>query len=168
MSEKPREYWRWREYRHTEPNVNWRDAKIVSAGVDVGSVGSKATVMLDGKLFSYAAMRTGGVSEETAAKAINWALEGTGLRSEDVHYIVGTGYGRVGPSQAVQLTFLHFLDSRVSWLHFQRREAVRSGREILPGTRAFHLPTRRVYWSQRDGLRHVRAGRSRRRQASPA
>ncbi|MGD8565407.1 MAG: acyl-CoA dehydratase activase [Candidatus Bathyarchaeota archaeon] len=95
MSEKSREYWRWREYRHTEPDVDWKDGKIVTAGVDIGSVGSKASVMVDGKLFSYAAMRTGGVSEETAVKALNWALEGTGLETGNLNYIVGTGYGRV-------------------------------------------------------------------------
>lgn len=95
MNEKSREYWRWREYRHTEPDMDWKDGKIVSAGVDIGSVGSKASVMVDGKLFSYAAMRTGGVSEETAVKALNWALEGTGLETGNLNYIVGTGYGRV-------------------------------------------------------------------------
>ena len=95
MGEKPKEYWRWREYRHTEHDTDWKNAKIVSAGVDIGSVGSKASVMVDGRLFSYAAMRTGGVSEETAVKALNWALEGTGLETRDLHYIVGTGYGRV-------------------------------------------------------------------------
>ncbi|UCG37624.1 MAG: benzoyl-CoA reductase, bzd-type, subunit Q [Candidatus Bathyarchaeota archaeon] len=77
------------------PDMDWHDAKIVTAGVDIGSVGSKAAVMLDGELFAYSAMRTGGVSEETAVKAMNWAIEETGLRTENVHYVVGTGYGRV-------------------------------------------------------------------------
>ncbi|UCB60186.1 MAG: benzoyl-CoA reductase, bzd-type, subunit Q [Candidatus Bathyarchaeota archaeon] len=95
MSEKSKEFWRWREYRHTMPNMDWHDAKMVTAGVDIGSVGSKAAVMLDGELYTYAAMRTGGVSEETAVKAMNWAIEETGLKTEDIHYVVGTGYGRV-------------------------------------------------------------------------
>ncbi len=95
MSEKPREYWRWQEYRHTAPEMDWHDSKVVTAGVDIGSVGSKAVVMLDGELYSFAAMRTGGVSEETAVKVMNWALEGTGLETDNVPYVVGTGYGRV-------------------------------------------------------------------------
>ena len=95
MSEKSREFWRWREYRHTMPDMDWHDTKMVTAGVDIGSVGSKAVIMLDGKLYAYSAMRTGGVSEETAIKVLNWALEETGLKTENVHYIVGTGYGRV-------------------------------------------------------------------------
>ncbi len=93
MSEK--EFWRWREYRHTMPDIDWRDAKMVTAGVDIGSVGSKAVIMADGKLYAYSVMRTGGQSVETAIKVTNWALEGTGLKTENIHYVVGTGYGRV-------------------------------------------------------------------------
>ena len=77
------------------PHMDWQDAKMVTAGVDIGSVGSKAVVMLDGKLYAYAVARTGGVSEETAIRVMNWALEGTGLKNKNVHYVVGTGYGRV-------------------------------------------------------------------------
>jgi bzd-type benzoyl-CoA reductase Q subunit len=89
------EYWRWPEYRQTVPERDWRNAKIITAGVDIGSVGSKAAIMVDGELYAFAAMRTGGVSEETAVKVTNWALEGTGLPLSNIHYVVGTGYGRV-------------------------------------------------------------------------
>jgi len=96
MSEtKPQEYWRWPEYRHTVPGKDWHNAKIITAGVDVGSVGSKAVVALDGELYSYSVMRTGGVSEATAVKVMNWALEETGLKLDNLQYVVGTGYGRV-------------------------------------------------------------------------
>ena len=96
MSEtKPQEYWRWPEYRHTVPGKDWHNAKIITAGVDVGSVGSKATVALDGELYSYSVMRTGGVSEATAVKVMNWAMEETGLKLDNLNYVVGTGYGRV-------------------------------------------------------------------------
>ena len=92
---KTQEYWRWPEYRQTVPDRDWRNASAITAGVDVGSVGSKATVMVDGELYAYSVMRTGGVSEETAVKVTNWALEGTGLEIGKLHYVVGTGYGRV-------------------------------------------------------------------------
>ncbi len=95
MSEKSKEFWRWPEYRYTKPEMDWRQAKIVTAGVDIGSVGSKAVIMLDGELYSYSVMRTGGVSEETAVKVTSWALEDTGLKTENIHYVIGTGYGRV-------------------------------------------------------------------------
>ncbi|MEM2912361.1 MAG: benzoyl-CoA reductase, bzd-type, subunit Q [Candidatus Bathyarchaeia archaeon] len=95
METKTYEYWRWPEYRQTVPDRDWRNAKIITAGVDIGSVGSKAAIMVDGELYAFAAMRTGGVSEETAVKVTNWALEGTGLPLNNIHYVVGTGYGRV-------------------------------------------------------------------------
>jgi len=92
---KSQEYWRWPEYRHTVSDKDWRNAKIITAGVDVGSVGSKAVVVLDGELYAYSVMRTGGVSEATAVKVMNWALEETGLKLDNLQYVVGTGYGRV-------------------------------------------------------------------------
>jgi bzd-type benzoyl-CoA reductase Q subunit len=89
------EYWRWPEYRHTVPGKDWHTAKSVTLGVDIGSVGSKAVVLLDRELYAFAITRTGGVSEATAVKVTNWALEGTGLQLANINYAVGTGYGRV-------------------------------------------------------------------------
>jgi len=92
---KAQEYWRWPEYRKTVEGRDWHKADVITAGVDIGSVGSKATIMADGELYSYAIMRTGGVSEDTAIKVTEWALEGTGLEAGKLNYVVGTGYGRV-------------------------------------------------------------------------
>lgn len=89
------EYWRWPEYRMTVPERDWHNANAITAGVDIGSVGSKAAVLVDGELYAYAVSRTGGVSEETAINVTSWALEGTGLEIGKLHYVVGTGYGRV-------------------------------------------------------------------------
>ncbi len=94
------EYWRWKEYNWHDPDMNPRDAEIVSAGVDVGSVSSQAVVMLDGKLYAYSNMRTGSDSPQSAHKAIDWALEDTGLKLDDIQFTVGTGYGRVNVSFA--------------------------------------------------------------------
>lgn len=94
MSEK-KEYWRWKEYRWHDESLDWHDAEIISAGVDIGSVSSQAVVMLDGRLYAYSNQRTGYDSPESARKAIDWAMEGTGLTLDRIHYTVGTGYGRV-------------------------------------------------------------------------
>ncbi len=94
MSEK-KEFWRWREYRWHDEAMNWRDADIVSAGVDIGSVSSQAVIIADGKLFAFSNQRTGFDSPESANQAINWAMENTGLTLSDIQYTVGTGYGRV-------------------------------------------------------------------------
>lgn len=89
------EYWKWPESRWTAPDKDWKKASIITAGVDIGSVSSQAVIMVDGELFAYASMRTGYNSPESATNAMNWALEGTGMKLEDIKYTVGTGYGRV-------------------------------------------------------------------------
>ena len=94
MSEK-KEFWRWKEYRWHDENMDWKNADIVSAGVDIGSVSSQAVIMLDGKLYAFSNQRTGWDSPESANQAINWAMEGTGMTLKDIHFTVGTGYGRV-------------------------------------------------------------------------
>ncbi len=95
MAEKREEYWRWTEYNWRDPEIEWRKADILSAGVDVGSVSTQAVVMGDGRILCYSNMRTGSDSPESANKAMAWAMEGTGMTIKDIHYTVGTGYGRV-------------------------------------------------------------------------
>ncbi|KKM12495.1 benzoyl-CoA reductase [Clostridiales bacterium PH28_bin88] len=94
--EKPqKEYWRWTEYNWFNPNLDWRKALLITGGVDVGSVSTQAVIMLDGELYAYSNMRTGSDSPDSALKAINWAMENTSMRLENITYTVGTGYGRV-------------------------------------------------------------------------
>ncbi|MFZ5632458.1 MAG: benzoyl-CoA reductase, bzd-type, subunit Q [Bacillota bacterium] len=95
-AEKPqKEYWRWTEYNWMNPDLDWRKAKIITAGVDVGSVSTQAVIMLDGELYAFSNMRTGSDSPNSALNATNWAMENTGMKLSDIHYTVGTGYGRV-------------------------------------------------------------------------
>jgi bzd-type benzoyl-CoA reductase Q subunit len=94
------EFWRWKEYHKVFAEKKWKNKDIITAGVDVGSVGSKAAVMIDGEVYSYGITRTGSNSPESATKALGMALEGTGLRDSDLKYIVGTGYGRVNVPMA--------------------------------------------------------------------
>ncbi len=89
------DYWRWTESRWTNPDLDWKDSDIISAGVDVGSVSTQSVVMVDGEIYCYANMRTGSDSPDSANRSMNWALEGTGLPVEKIGYAVGTGYGRV-------------------------------------------------------------------------
>jgi bzd-type benzoyl-CoA reductase Q subunit len=90
-----KEFWRWTESRWTAPDKDWRNGKIITAGVDVGSVSSQAVIMLNGELYAYSNMRTGSDSPNSATNAMNWAMEGTGLTLDKIHYMVGTGYGRI-------------------------------------------------------------------------
>ena len=89
------EYWRWPESRWTNPDLDWKAGDIITAGVDVGSVSSQAAIMVDGQLFAYSNMRTGSNSPDSANNAMDWAFKDTGMTLDDIHYVVGTGYGRV-------------------------------------------------------------------------
>ncbi len=87
---------RWTESRWTNPDLSWKDGKIVTAGVDVGSVSSQAVIAVDGRIYAYANARTGPDSSNSAVDAMNRALEDTdGLTLAEIQYTVGTGYGRV-------------------------------------------------------------------------
>ena len=56
--------------------------------------------MINGQAYSWVITRTGSNSPESASKALDWALEGTGLKVNDLKYTVGTGYGRVNVPMA--------------------------------------------------------------------
>ncbi len=90
-----KEFWRWKEYNWIDEKIDWREGKIVTGGVDVGSVSSQAVVMVDGELYAFASMRTGSDSPDSARNAMNWALEKSDMTLDDFDYVVGTGYGRV-------------------------------------------------------------------------
>jgi bzd-type benzoyl-CoA reductase Q subunit len=98
--EKKKEFWRWTESNWKNPALNWEDAKIVTAGIDVGSVSSQAVIVADGEIFAYSNMRTGSDSPESARNALNYALDGINLPEDRIDYCIGTGYGRVNVPMA--------------------------------------------------------------------
>jgi len=82
------------------PNIKPTANDIITAGVDVGSVGSKAAIMVNGQAYAWGITRTGSNSPESAKKALDYALQDTGLSVSDLKFIVGTGYGRVNVPMA--------------------------------------------------------------------
>jgi benzoyl-CoA reductase subunit A len=93
--EKKQGFWRWTESNWKNPDMEWKNARHITVGIDVGSVSSQAVIMADGQIFSYANMRTGFDSPNSARNALNYAIEGTDMQEDRMHYCVGTGYGRV-------------------------------------------------------------------------
>lgn len=93
-------FWRWQEYNRIMPNVSLTGKDVITAGVDVGSVGSKAAVLVNGEIYAWGITRTGSNSPESATKALDWALKDTGLKQSDLKYVVGTGYGRINVPMA--------------------------------------------------------------------
>ena len=84
---------KWREYAWHSARKDWQKAKVITAGVDVGSSASKAVVLVDGELLAYSIFWNKPESLDNARKALDAALKGTGMTREDIHYIVGTGCG---------------------------------------------------------------------------
>lgn len=90
-----REYWRWAEECWMDPNIQNPAGTCLTAGVDIGSTSTQAVIMSDRRLFAYASVRTGASSQDSARNAMNKVVELTGIRSEEIAFTVGTGYGRV-------------------------------------------------------------------------
>ena len=89
------EFWRWTESNWKNPDIDWKAAKYITVGMDVGSVSSQAVIMADGQIFAYGNMRTGSDSPDSARKALKFALESTDMPEDRMDYCIGTGYGRV-------------------------------------------------------------------------
>ena len=68
--EQPPEFWRWTESNWKNPDVDWNNAKYITAGIDVGSVSSQAVIMADGQIYAYGNMRTGSDSPNSAGNAL--------------------------------------------------------------------------------------------------
>lgn len=86
----------WNAACWTDPEINWTEGEMITAGVDVGSVSSQAVILVDGQIYAYANTRTGSSSPHSAVNAIHKALEDKeGFTLDKIRYIVGTGYGRV-------------------------------------------------------------------------
>lgn len=93
--EKKQEFWRWPESNWRSPDIDWKAARYITVGIDVGSVSSQAVIMADGQIFAYGNMRTGFDSPNSARNAFEFAMEATDMPEDRMNYCIGTGYGRV-------------------------------------------------------------------------
>jgi bzd-type benzoyl-CoA reductase Q subunit len=87
------EYWRWPESSATAADIDWKKCESITAGVDIGTDSAQAVVMCDGRIFGYANLRTGPDYRASARAVIEQALGKSGLKLDDIKYIVGTGWG---------------------------------------------------------------------------
>jgi bzd-type benzoyl-CoA reductase Q subunit len=87
------EYWRWPESSWTSKDIDWKKAKTITAGMDIGTNSSQAAIMCDNRLFGYANLRTGPDYRATAEKAMEQALGKSGMKLKDIKYIITTGWG---------------------------------------------------------------------------
>ena len=88
------EYGRWPEAVWSSQEIDWKQAEKITAGVDVGTTSTQAVILCDGKLFSYANIRTGADFARAAETALQKALGDSGLTREKLQRVVGTGFGK--------------------------------------------------------------------------
>jgi benzoyl-CoA reductase subunit A len=101
MAEKKEpEFWRWTESNWVNQEIDWKNAKYLTLGIDVGSVSTQAVIMADGEVFAYGNMRTGSDSPNSARHGLSFALQKTSMPENRIDYCVGTGYGRVNVPMA--------------------------------------------------------------------
>lgn len=73
--------------------LDWKKAKVITAGVDIGTVSSKTVILLDGQPYAFSQVRTL-IPKESAFSSINSVLDKTDLKLENIHSLVATGCGR--------------------------------------------------------------------------
>ena len=79
-------------------------SEIISCGIDIGSVSTEAVILKKNKqnieIVSYAVLPTGSNSKIAAEKALDDTCRSAGLKKEQIHKTVATGYGRINVSFA--------------------------------------------------------------------
>ena len=88
------------EYASINEQLDWKKAKVIAAGVDIGAVSSKAVILLDGHPYAFSQVRTL-IPKESAFSAISAALDKAHLKLENIHSLVAAGIGRT------QVPFAH-------------------------------------------------------------
>ena len=68
---------------------------MITAGIDVGFINTKAVILKDGKLCGKAVGPSGGIGRPDAVKAVyDKAVEAAGINSADVSKVIATGKGK--------------------------------------------------------------------------
>jgi len=67
---------------------------MITVGIDVGSITTKAAVVEDGKLISDRVMLTGYNAQDAGTKVYHDIIADLGIKASDVDKIIATGYGR--------------------------------------------------------------------------
>lgn len=87
------EYWKWPEVGGVSNSFDWKGAKEITAGVDVGTTSTQAAILCDGVLFGYSSIFTG-ADFAAAQTALGKALGSSGMDAKDITGgCVATGWG---------------------------------------------------------------------------
>jgi len=100
VEEKKPEFWRWTENNWLNPEIDWKRARYITVGIDVGSVSTQAVIVADGQIYAYGNMRTGSDSPNSAKNDLKFDMEKNDMPESRMDYCIGTGYGRVNVPMA--------------------------------------------------------------------
>ncbi|MCP4422263.1 MAG: 2-hydroxyglutaryl-CoA dehydratase [Chloroflexi bacterium] len=110
---------------------------IYTAGIDVGSTYTKALIFGDdNQIAGKALLNTGFKLAQAAQRALDMAVENAGLQSDDVTYIVSTGFGRHQiPFRDVNVTDLTASSHGASFLYPNTRTILDVGGQTMKALR---------------------------------
>ena len=95
-------YGKWPESSGVSSKVDWKKAKAITAGVDLGTTSAQCAVLCDGELFAWANIRVGASFKKAAEDVVAKALDGTGLTVDKIGTIVATGFARENVAYATK------------------------------------------------------------------
>ena len=97
------EYGRWPESSWISEEIDWKSAKAITAGVDLGTTSAQCAVFCDNALFGWANLRVGASFKKAAEDAISGALGNSGLTLDKIGVIAATGFARENVSCATKM-----------------------------------------------------------------
>jgi predicted CoA-substrate-specific enzyme activase len=101
---------------------------VLVAGCDVGSTSGKVVVLKDGAVIAHSIVPNEPLSDVTAKKAMDKALEGQGFNINDINLIYGTGYGKIDiPFAKKIITEIACHGKGAFWAHKDARTVVDIG-----------------------------------------
>ncbi|MFZ5918651.1 MAG: acyl-CoA dehydratase activase [Chloroflexota bacterium] len=104
------------------------------AGIDLGSITTKAVIIGDGQIVASAIGFSGYNSAETAQRVLAEALNTAALPRQAISRLVSTGYGRVRvPGADRQITEITCHARGAHWLHPQARTVIDVGGQDSKG-----------------------------------
>jgi predicted CoA-substrate-specific enzyme activase len=87
-------YGRWPESSWQSDKIDWKAAKTITAGVDMGTTSAQCAVFCDGELYAWANIRIGASFKQAADEVLAKALGGSGLTADKIGKIAATGFAR--------------------------------------------------------------------------
>ncbi|MCL1805398.1 MAG: acyl-CoA dehydratase activase [Clostridiales bacterium] len=88
------QYAKWPEIQWMSDDAGWKEAKTITAGVDIGTTSAQAAVVADGQLAAYAGIRAGTDFRKTADEVMALALGASGITLERLSAVGATGFGK--------------------------------------------------------------------------